>query len=48
MATAKAIWRDTGAEHRAVFVYQMASYRYWQDQLRRSEGGAERAVCDLA
>ena len=26
-----------GGEHRAVFVYQMASYRYWQDQLGRSD-----------
>jgi MOSC domain-containing protein YiiM len=26
-----------GGEHRAVFVYQIASYRYWQDQLGRSD-----------
>src|SRR3954465_15610934 len=26
-----------GGEHRAVFVYQADSYRYWQDQLRRSD-----------
>src|SRR6516164_6559000 len=26
-----------GGEHRAVFVYQIESYRYWQDQLRRSD-----------
>ena len=26
-----------GGEHRAVFVYQMASYRYWQDRLGRSD-----------
>jgi MOSC domain-containing protein YiiM/ferredoxin-NADP reductase len=26
-----------GGEHRAVFVYQIDSYRYWQDQLRRSD-----------
>ena len=26
-----------GGEHRAVFVYQMASYRYWQDKLGRSD-----------
>src|SRR5438105_11932662 len=26
-----------GGEHRAVFVYQIESYRYWQEQLRRSE-----------
>ncbi|MBN9660181.1 MAG: MOSC domain-containing protein [Acidobacteria bacterium] len=25
-----------GGEHRAVFVYQIESYRYWQDQLHRS------------
>ena len=25
-----------GGEHRAVFVYQMESYRYWQEQLKRS------------
>ena len=26
-----------GGEHRAVFVYQIESYRYWQNQLRRNE-----------
>jgi ferredoxin-NADP reductase/MOSC domain-containing protein YiiM len=26
-----------GGEHRAVFVYQLDSYRYWQDQLQRSD-----------
>jgi MOSC domain-containing protein YiiM len=26
-----------GGEHRAVFVYQIDSYRYWQDQLGRSD-----------
>jgi ferredoxin-NADP reductase/MOSC domain-containing protein YiiM len=26
-----------GGEHRAVFVYQIDSYRYWQEQLRRSD-----------
>jgi MOSC domain-containing protein YiiM len=26
-----------GGEHRAVFVYQMDSYRYWQKQLGRTE-----------
>ena len=26
-----------GGEHRAVFVYQMASHRYWQDQLGQSD-----------
>ena len=26
-----------GGEHRAVFVYQMESYRYWQEQLNRSD-----------
>src|SRR5215472_16801791 len=25
-----------GGEHRAVFVYQLDSYRYWQDQLHRT------------
>jgi len=25
-----------GGEHRAVFVYQMESYRYWQEQLKRA------------
>jgi ferredoxin-NADP reductase/MOSC domain-containing protein YiiM/ferredoxin len=26
-----------GGEHRAVFVYQIESYRYWQEQLERSD-----------
>ena len=26
-----------GGEHRAVFVYQIESYRYWEEQLRRSD-----------
>jgi MOSC domain-containing protein YiiM len=26
-----------GGEHRAVFVYQTESYRYWQEQLKRSD-----------
>jgi len=26
-----------GGEHRAAFVYQIESYRYWQEQLRRTE-----------
>ena len=26
-----------GGEHRAVFVYQIESYRYWQDRLGRSD-----------
>jgi MOSC domain-containing protein YiiM len=26
-----------GGEHRAVFVYQIESYRYWQDQLGRDD-----------
>jgi len=26
-----------GGEHRAVFVYQIESYRYWQQQLKRSD-----------
>ena len=26
-----------GGEHRAVFVYQVGSYRYWEDQLRRKD-----------
>ena len=28
-----------GGEHRAVFVYQIESYRYWQDQLGRDDFG---------
>jgi len=28
-----------GGEHRAVFVYQTASYRYWQDRLGRNDFG---------
>ncbi len=26
-----------GGEHRAVFVYQMESYRYWREQLKRND-----------
>jgi ferredoxin-NADP reductase/MOSC domain-containing protein YiiM len=26
-----------GGEHRAVFVYQIEAYRYWQDELRRTD-----------
>src|SRR3954452_16895368 len=26
-----------GGEHRAVFVYQMESYRHWQEQLKRTD-----------
>src|SRR5271165_5137420 len=26
-----------GGDHRAVFVYQMVSYRYWERELKRSE-----------
>ena len=26
-----------GGEHRAVFVYQLDSYRYWQDQMHRDD-----------
>jgi ferredoxin-NADP reductase/MOSC domain-containing protein YiiM len=26
-----------GGEHRAVFVYQIESYRYWQEQMKRSD-----------
>ena len=26
-----------GGEHRAVFVYQIDSYKYWQDELRRTD-----------
>ena len=26
-----------GGEHRAVFVYQIESYRYWQDELGRTD-----------
>src|SRR5271163_873119 len=26
-----------GGEHRAVFVYQLDSYRYWQHQLNRAD-----------
>src|SRR3954470_6376828 len=29
--------RGHGGEHRAVFVYQIESYRYWQQQLKRSD-----------
>ena len=36
MATARAILAGHGGEHRAVFVYQIESYRYWQEHLGRS------------
>src|SRR5262249_6890984 len=26
-----------GGEHRAVFVYQIEAYRYWEEQLRRAD-----------
>jgi len=26
-----------GGEHRAVFVYQIESYRYWREQLKRTD-----------
>ena len=26
-----------GGEHRAVFVYQIESYRYWEEQLKRTD-----------
>jgi MOSC domain-containing protein YiiM len=26
-----------GGEHRAIFVYQIESYRYWQEQLGRTD-----------
>src|SRR6202142_3979602 len=32
-------FRGHGGEWRAVFVYQIESYRHWQDQLRRSDFG---------
>jgi MOSC domain-containing protein YiiM len=32
-----------GGEHRAVFVYQIESYRYWQNQLARAPSGERRA-----
>ena len=32
-----------GGEHRAVFVYQIESYRYWQEQLSQSVGRVEPA-----
>jgi ferredoxin-NADP reductase/MOSC domain-containing protein YiiM len=33
-----------GGEQRAVFVYQIESYRYWQEQLKRSDLGDETAL----
>jgi hypothetical protein len=35
-----------GGEHRAVFVYQIESYRYWQNQLGREPHGAAGAYID--
>ena len=29
--------RGHGGEHRAVFVYQIGSYRYWEDRLKRTD-----------
>jgi hypothetical protein len=37
--TDKAICKGHGGEHRAVFVYQIDSYRYWQAQLGRTALG---------
>src|SRR5438477_3529651 len=37
METAKEIWRGMAGKHRAVFVYQIESYRYWQNQLGRND-----------
>ena len=37
MATRRPIWQVTGGEHRAVFVYQVDSYRYWERILGRSD-----------
>jgi len=34
---AQADLKSHGGEHRAVFVYQIDSYRYWQDQLHRAD-----------
>jgi ferredoxin-NADP reductase/MOSC domain-containing protein YiiM len=33
----KATLQGTAGEQRAVFVYQIESYRYWQDQLKRTD-----------
>src|SRR5580698_1695871 len=33
-----------GGEQRAVFVYQIDSYRYWQEQLKRSSLGDPKAL----
>jgi len=41
----KAIWLVHGGEHRAVFIYQMDSYHYWQRILARktsSSAGSEK------
>ena len=35
--TGRATWRATAGEQRAVFVYQIESYRYWQDYLSRDD-----------
>ena len=37
--TAREIWQGHGGEQRAVFVYQIESYRYWQEQLKRPDLG---------
>ena len=34
-----------GGEQRAVFVYQIESYRYWQERLRRSADGNVLVCC---
>ena len=36
-ATARAISRGHGGEQRAVFVYQIESYRYWEERLGRRD-----------
>ncbi len=33
-----------GGEHRAVFVYQIESYRHWQQQLGRSSGARTQQI----
>ena len=35
--TARATWPAAGGEQRAVFVYQIESYRHWQEQLGRAD-----------
>ena len=37
MAMGKGTLHGHGGEHRAVFVYQMDSYRYWQSELGRND-----------